>query len=125
MFPPVYRTLAAASAVTAIVGAHPALRCYRHGEAPQHEGGAGEPYLTWFIVGDDPALQLSGAPNHDRISVQIDAWSRNDLQAEQLAKAVRAALEPRASRVVVNGREPETRLYRIGQEVDWFVGRSA
>ena len=121
MFPPIYATLAAAPAVTAIVGASPG-RIYRHGSAPQN---VDRPYVTWAIVSAVPENNLSDTPPNDRVSVQVDAWSPDDAQAEALALAVRDALEPLAhmTGVVANTQDAETRLYRVGMQFDWILMR--
>lgn len=120
MLPAVFLTLQT-PAVLAIVGGTP-VRIFRHGAAPQDTE---KPYVTWFEVAGQPYDQLSGTPCGDFDSVQIDCWSKSDTQVEQLASAVRDALDLAgiANRLVVNSREPETRLYRIGLEADYITSR--
>lgn len=119
MLPPIYRVLKDSSAVAAIVQ----TRIYRHGDAPQN---LERPYVTWFLVSGTPENQLSGLPGHDRCSVQVDAWHPGDSGVQDLAEAVRDALEPVAhmTGVVINERERETRLYRIGMQFDYWLERA-
>ncbi len=121
MLPPLFTTLKASADVKAIVGTNPP-RIYRHGEAPQD---VSRPYVTWQLVGDAPENQLSGLPPTDRSTPQVDCWHQTDAGVELLARAVRDAIEPYAhmTGIVINLREPETRLYRIGMQFDWFVDR--
>lgn len=121
MFPPVFQTLKASTAVKNIVGTNPP-RIYRHGEAPQDTT---RPYMTWFIVTATPDNHLSGTPADDRFTVQLDCWHQTDAGVVLLATAARDAIEPYAhmTGLPVNQRETETRLYRIALEFDWFVFR--
>jgi hypothetical protein len=117
--PPVFTTLRQNATVLSTVG----NRIYRHGDAPQN---VTKPYITWFVVMGMPELQISGSPCSDKDTVQIDCWSENDSEVELLAYAVRSALDDAkiTNRIVVNGRENETRLYRFGIEADIIRSRS-
>lgn len=119
MFPPVFTTLKNAAAVTAIIGTTP--RAYRHAEAPQDTT---RPYVTWNVSGA-PENHLSGTPTTDRVSVQLDCWHQTDEGVVDLATAVRDAIEPLAhmTSYPIDQREPETKLYRITLQFDWFVDR--
>ena len=117
MFPPVFKTLST-TAVTAIVGA----RIGRHGEVAQDEV---RPYIVWQIVTGQPYDNLSAAPCADFTVVQIDCYHQTDAGVEQLANAVRAALDSKliSNRVSVNRRDKDTRLYRVGLDADFITGR--
>lgn len=119
MLPAVFRTLNTPE-VRALAGTNP-LRIYRHGAAPQD---VPHPYITWFSSGQ-PYDQISGPPCGDFFSVHIDVWSMDDAEVETLASAVRDALDAAgvANRLVVNNREADTKLYRIGQEADFITNR--
>jgi hypothetical protein len=121
MLPPVFARLKASSAVRAFVGTSPA-RIYRHGDAVQD--GA-RPYITWALVSGVPENQLSGTPTTDRMTVQVDCWHQTDKGVEEMADAVRDAIEPYAhmTSMPVDLREPETKLYRMTLEFDWFNDR--
>ena len=120
MFPPVKQTLAASAAVTAIIGSDP--RVFGRGNAPQD---GTKPYVSWFIVTGTPENELSDVPGIDRQTIQVDVWSKDDDESRRLAVAVRDAIEPVAhmTGVVVDEREPETKLYRIGMQFDWWLPR--
>jgi hypothetical protein len=119
MLPPIYTWLKV-SAVQAIIGNPP--RAYRHGDAPQDTT---RPYVTWSIVSGIPENELSDAPKVDRLTVQLDCWHQTDKGVEDLAAAVRNAVEPQGhmTNIVINLREPETRLYRIGLQFDIWLPR--
>lgn len=121
MLPPVFTTLKASQMVKDIVGTNPP-RVYRHGSAPQDTS---RPYITWFVVSGVPENNLSDPPPTDRVTVEIDCWHQTDAGIELLAGAVRDAVEPIAhmTAVVVDMREPETQLFRIGMQFDWWLDR--
>lgn len=112
MLPLIYQKLQD-SDVAALVD----TRIYRHGEAPE---AVVAPYVTWFVVSSAPANCLEGTPPIDEYAVQVDCWSANDgagdTGVETLAQAVRDALEAtmHMNAIVANGKDPETKRYRIG-----------
>lgn len=119
MLPPVYATLKA-SPVDALTGG----RIYRHGTAPQDTP---KPYVTWFLLSGTPENQLSGLPSGDRMTVQVDCWTDDDddAEVEDLAQAVRDAIEPHAhmTSMPIDDWEPATRLYRMALQFDWIQSR--
>lgn len=120
MLPPIFGLLKAAPAVTAIIGDPPAA--FRHGQAPQ---GTSAPYVTYFVVDGVPENVLDGTPPHDRMVMQVDCFHATDARVEALATAVRDALEASAhmTGIVINQREPDTGLYRIGLQFDFLIDR--
>jgi len=127
MFPPVFQTLKASADVTNIVGTNPP-RIYRHGSAPQRDVNDNtplQPYVTWMVVTGTPENQLSDVPLIDRVTVQVDCWHPTDKGIVPFAQAVRDAIEPTAhmTAMPVDERDPETKLYRIALEFDWFLDR--
>jgi hypothetical protein len=120
MFPPVLQTLKANPAVTAILGDPP--RVFARDDAPQD---GDRPYVSWFIVTGTPENELSDVPGIDRQTIQVDVWSKQDEQSRALASAVRDAIEPVAhmTSMPVDGRERDTKLYRIGMQFDWWLPR--
>ena len=123
MFAPIFKTLDT-SAVRALAGA-PA-RIYSSADAPQN---VQTPYITWFVVTADPYNQISGVPDGDSDTVQIDCWAGpnddQELVCVQLAQAVRSALDAagQANRVIVNNREKSTGLYRIALQAEFIHSR--
>lgn len=118
MFPNVYALLRADATVLAMVGD----RIGRHGSVPQDTA---TPYITWFVVADAPHNTLGEPPGSDFNSVEIDCWSDNDAEVVALARAVRAVLDAAGhhNRVVVDTRETDTKLYRVGIETDLITQR--
>lgn len=119
MLPGVYAILANAAGVVALIGTPP--RIYRHGDAPQ---GVLRPYITWFVSSAAPANNLDDVPPVDEYTVQIDCWSEKDAEVEQLAEAVRDAIEPLQHLIgVSNGRDPETMRFRISLIFTFWTDR--
>ncbi|CAB3904885.1 hypothetical protein LMG26858_04429 [Achromobacter anxifer] len=123
MLAPVFKTINTQE-VRGHVGDKP--RIYGSGMAPQ---GVSAPYITWFTVIDNPYDQLSGPPDADNGTVQIDCWTgpNDDQEAAciSLAGAVRDALDVAgiANRVFIHTRETDTKLFRIGLQADFIRGR--
>lgn len=120
MLPAIF-TILNTSAIQAYVGSSP-VRIYRHGQAPE---GVARPYITWFVVIGMPYDQIDGTPCGDMDTVQIDVWSESDAQVEALAALVRDAIESNGytCRITANDFETDTKLYRIGFDVDFIHSR--
>ena len=118
MFPKVYEVLRAAPAVVQTVGD----RIARHGEISQ---GEARPYIVWQIVSGLPYDHLSGAAVSDFTGVQLDCYHQTDKGVEELARAVRAALDAAliVNRVILDHRDPDTKLYRVGLQADFIENR--
>lgn len=121
MLPPVFQTLKASAEVKAIVGTNPP-RIFAHSEAPEDSQ---KPYITWQLISDVPENNLSDLPPTDRATVQVDCWHQTGAGVVLLARAARDAIEPSAhmTGIPIDLREPETKLFRIGLQFDWFVDR--
>jgi hypothetical protein len=123
MLPVVFSLLAGDSDVASIVG----TKIYRHGQAPQKVNGVplAPPYVTWFVASGAPANELDGTPRVDNYTVQIDCWSDSDVEVEQLAEAVRNAIEPshHMTAVGLNGRDPDSMRYRISLTFTFWTPR--
>lgn len=118
MFAPIYTTLKASAAVTAIAG----TRIYMHGDAPQD---AVKPYIVWQSITSNPQNTLSELPQVDAQSIQIDCYHQTQQGILDLATAVRDCIEPYAhvTSIPINEREPDTKLYRIAIVIDWWYIR--
>lgn len=119
MIPPIFTTLQASAAVRALLGARP--RVYRHGEAPQ---GVTVPYAVWVVTGT-PENTLSESPSIDRNSVQIDVYAGTDAQCIEVAEAIRDQMETVTHMTAFRNppRDPETRLYRMSMDFDFWLPR--
>jgi len=118
MFAPVEEVLST-PAVLAIIGAS---GIWGSGIAPADQP---PPYVVWQAVADDPYVQLSGAPEDDRDEVQIDIYTTVEAQSNELARAVRAALDDAGvlNALVFAAREQGTKLFRISLRADFIHSR--
>ena len=118
MFPPVFETLYANNAVRTIVGD----RIGAHGEIEQT---AGRPYITWQVIVGSPENTLGDLPPIDLVQIQINCLHSTDAGIRALAAAVRDAIEPHAhvTGIPVDQRDPETRLYWVAIQADWWLPR--
>lgn len=111
--------------VQSALGAEP--RFYPFGEAPQAsvpDGELRESYATWQSSAI-PQNVMDGRPDMDDHRTQIDVWAPQAVDADQTADAIRDALEPLGHQVSLNfdGRDPETRLYRISFDFEFWQSR--
>lgn len=118
MLPPIYTTLRSNATVLSLVG----TRIYRHSHVPQD---AVTPYISWSLFSNAPENTLSEVPQIDAQGVQIDCWHTTDSGVETLASAVRDAMETSCHMTGLFGdsRDPETKLYRIGLQFDYWLDR--
>jgi hypothetical protein len=118
MLPNVYEQLRTNATIVSLVN----KRIYRHGAAPQD---VAKPYITWSVSMNMPQDVLNAQPCHDKDTVQIDCWSETDQEIENLAYAVRAALDSTliSNRIMLDTRENDTKLYRISIEADFIRSR--
>ncbi len=121
MIPPIFETCMASSEVVDLLGESP-MRLYQFGQAPQ---GVARPYAVWQTIGGLPENYISGVPDIDQYSLQVDVYATTAADAREVARALRDAIEPVAHIVGWRGedREPETQLFRVSFDVDWFVHR--
>ena len=102
-------------------------RIYDFGSAPP---GAKAPYITFLNVSGIPHDQISGAPCSDSDTVQIDIYAgpqeSGKAQIRKLATLVRDALDGAgiANRLIIQGRDNDTRLFRVSLEADFISNRA-
>jgi hypothetical protein len=117
LFPAVYATLAAAPAVSAIVGTN----IFRDRAEP-----VSGPYLVWSVLAGVPENNLSDPPPSDDYSIRIDCFARSESEVDTLALAVRNSVEAHGPIETIQslGMEDDTGLWRIVIDVDWFHNRN-
>lgn len=129
MMPPVFSLLAAAPAVTALIGTTP-VRCYP-AVIPQTSDGQPNnallPAITWQTIVGTPENYIDAPPAIEQSRVQIDAWALTLALAEQVFAAARTALEDGGRNVMVSSNgfdyEPETKRYRVSGDFEFWVSR--
>ena len=122
MTPDVFPLIAADSDCEALLGSQP-MRLFPFGEAPQH---VTLPYVTWQTVVGVPENYMDCAPDIDSLTVQLDVWAATQGSSREVRDAVIAALEQDAhvTAMTLEGREPDTRLYRVSLNVDFWTERT-
>ena len=123
MYPPIFEVVAADSNVQSNLGVSP-TRFYPFGEAPQN---IVKPYAVWQIITGLPENYINQIPDLDTFSLQIDCYAQTADAVRDVAQALRDAIEPMAHVIAWRGeeRDPDTRYFRIGFDVDWKIGREA
>ncbi|MCF5806182.1 MULTISPECIES: DUF3168 domain-containing protein [Pseudomonas syringae group] len=118
---PIFSVCAANSAVTALLGSSP-TRLYPFGEAPE---GVAKPYAVWQLITGSPENYLSGRPNVDGFTLQVDIYGDTASSARNVTEAIRNAIELTAyiTRWGAESRDTGTKLYRSSFDVDWLVHR--
>lgn len=121
MFPPVFSTLFASSAVKALLGTTP-LRVYPAGEAVQ---SVAKPYATYQTISGLPENYLGTRADADSYTVQLDIYADTLAAVRAVADACRTALE--AVAYIVSIREPArdvaTGNYRFSLDIDFITSR--
>jgi len=120
LLPQLYELAKATPEVVAVIGNPP--RIYKHGDAPQSPV---PPYAVWYVLNDDPSVNLSSAPGSDRLSIHMDLYHTTDKGIGELAEAVRDMIETvgTITGMPIDTREPDTRLYRMAWQFDYWLMR--
>ncbi|VVP33444.1 DUF3168 domain-containing protein [Pseudomonas fluorescens] len=118
---PIFAVCAADVGVRALIGVTP-HRLYPFGEAPE---GVTKPYAVWQLVTGSPENYLSGRPDLDGFTLQIDVYAVTATCARALTDAIAHAIELKANVVSWGGesKDTATNLYRSSFDVDWLVPR--
>ena len=124
MYPPIFPTIKASSAVRALIGSSP-VRFYQFGMAPQD---VVKPYVVWQRVFGSPENYLGDTPDMDSFTLQVDVYASPTQGAEvarNVAIALRDAIEPVAhiTSWLGESQDPDTKNFRFGFQVDWWVPR--
>ncbi|MBD1589667.1 DUF3168 domain-containing protein [Pseudomonas typographi] len=120
---PIYDVCAADATVLALIpDGNADIRLYPFGEAPE---GVLKPYVVWQRIGGSPENYLTGRPDVDGCSLQVDVYGDTAASVLAVSVAIRYAIELKAT---ITGfgpqdRDPDTKTYRDSFDVDWFVYR--
>jgi hypothetical protein len=128
MVSPVFTLLAGDAAVTALIGAPPAMRCYSGGMIPETPTiNAALPCVTQQRIAGEPANNLARAPSIERVVIQINVWALTAVQAKQVMEAVRDALEAGGANCMGNvpsdTYEPETKRFGWMFDIHFWINR--
>lgn len=118
---PFYTVCKADPAVQAALGgAEP--RIFPFGEAPMD---GPKPYVVYQWIGGNPFNCLSGRPEADRATLQVDVYATSSTSSSDIADLIRNAVELDSYITSYRGtmRDEETKLYRSSFDLDWLVDR--
>ena len=118
---PIFAVCAADTAVTAVLGIQP-TRLYPFGEAPE---GVVKPYAVWPLLTGSPDNYLSGRPDIDGYTLQVDVYATTVSDARAVTQAISHAIELKANVTRWGGetKDSATKLYRSSFDIDWLVPR--
>ena len=120
--PPIFTILNASSAVTALLKGNGILRVFEFGHAPQN---VARPYAVWQTINGTPEHFLSDRPDAEEQYIQFDFYADTQSSAKSVRNAVEYALETHARITSYRSEdiEPETKLWRSGFDLSWFIKR--
>lgn len=109
--------------ITALIGVPPHCRFWPWSEAPQE--GKQVPYATHGVYNGIPANTMDKLPEVDNKGTQVDVWAATAASCKELATLIRDTLEPYGHMTAFDDsvRDPETKLFRIHMDFDFFVDR--
>lgn len=121
MIPPIFPILSTDATVQSLLGTSP-MRAWPFGQGPHSPT---YPYATWQIVIGTPENYLGETPDIDGTTIQLDVWAKTAASAEEVAIAIRDALEPHAHMVRFGStdRDPQTSSYRLSADYQFWVSR--
>lgn len=98
------------------------LRVWKFGSAPDD---AEAPYVTWQTITGDSNSSLDDRPVSDNVIIQIDVYATDEDVVDQVAKAIRFAIELDCY-VVRYGeadKDTVTNMPHYSFDVSWIVNR--
>lgn len=121
--PPIFAVCSASSQVRGLLATPEGeLKLYMFGLAPTP---VEKPYAVWQVVGGSPESYMSGRPDTESHTIQVDVYADSASEARAALSAIEQAIELRCSITSYRGesRDPETRNYRSGFDCLWFTYR--
>lgn len=121
MNPNIFNIIKADPTLASLLGVKP-TRFYPYEDAPDQ---VERPYCTYGIITAVPSNVLDQVPDIDRMPTQIDVWASTSASASAVATRVRDVLEPvgHMTGMTAATRDPETKLFNVRLEFDFWVNR--
>ncbi|HCE4018589.1 DUF3168 domain-containing protein [Acinetobacter baumannii] len=119
---PIFKLARADPAVKALLESDGILRVWKFGQAPEQPEA---PYVTWQTITGDSNSSLDSRPVSDRVIIQIDVYATDEDVVEQVAEAIRYAIELDCY-VVRYGeadKDPVTGMPHYSFDVSWIINR--
>lgn len=116
---PIYRTLKADSAITALIN----LDTQLHEDIAPHEPLL--PYVVWQVISGQANNHLDSPANFDDTQYQLIVYATTRKEAYDLRDACRTALEPHSwiLNPSINHFDHRTKLYARGFDANWILER--
>ncbi|WP_407510151.1 tail completion protein gp17 [Acinetobacter baumannii] len=117
---PIFKLARADPAVKALLESDGILRVWKFGSAPDEPQA---PYVTWQTISGDSNSNLDSRPVSDNAIIQIDVYATDEDVVDQVAKAIRFAIELDCY-VVRYGeadKDPVTGMPHYSFDVSWIV----
>lgn len=116
--PPIVAVLSQSAALVPLLG--DPLRVHVVGDAPQAEVA---PYVIWQHISGAPYAHLNCPPNTEQHTIQVDVYADTLRHALAVADAVEDALAGHCyvTRYSAHERDMETKLWRVGFDVNWHT----
>lgn len=121
MTAPIFAVAAADADVRALLGESP-TRLFPFGEADLKTP---MPYAVWQVIAGSPENYLAGRPDTDSYTLQVDVYAGSATEVRAVKDVLVHAIELDCNIVAWNGetRDRETKIWRVGFDVDWIVLR--
>ena len=118
-FLPIYRTLAADTALTAILD--PTKQTHED-VAPKDTP---VPYIVWQTISGQANNYLDAPANFDDTQFQLMVYDTNVKRAYEVRELARKALENKCwiNNPALSNYEPDTKLYARGFDANWILER--
>ncbi|HCU40447.1 MAG TPA: DUF3168 domain-containing protein [Acinetobacter nosocomialis] len=119
---PIFKLARADPAVKALLESDGILRVWKFGSAPDEPQA---PYVTWQTISGDSNSNLDSRPVSDNVIIQIDVYATDEDVVDQVAKAIRYAIELDCY-VVRYGeadKDQVTGMPHYSFDVSWIVNR--
>jgi hypothetical protein len=119
---PIFKLARADPTIIALLESNNILRIWKFGRAPDEPEA---PYVTWQMITGDSNGNLDSRPVSDNAIIQIDVYATDEDVVDQVAKAIRYAIELDCY-VVRYGEadnDPVTGMPHYSFDVSWIVNR--
>ncbi|MGQ0755050.1 tail completion protein gp17 [Acinetobacter baumannii] len=119
---PIFKLARADPGVRALLESNNILRVWKFGSAPEQPEA---PYVTWQMITGDSNGNIDSRPVSDNAIIQIDVYATDEDVVDQVAKAIRYAIELDCY-VVRYGeadKDPVTEMPHYSFDVSWIVNR--
>ena len=123
MFPPIFNLIFADStAKNLLLNGDGSIRFYEFGLAPQSPS---YPYVVWQVVTGSPENYLSGRPDEDGFTLQVNVYANTVTNLTAVTKALRDAIELDSyiARWGSTQKNTETNKYQFDFDVDFITPR--